>query len=178
MVLSSSDSVCDVVCARLSSPAAAWLACGTCEASLREPTWSVCAGAYAVGTLGSNECPTNYIRIEAVGACQIAAAAAGQAYAGSETKSGNPRGCHSWSSRLSGQEHFRVVFFNMATPGAGQSWSKLLCSGARSLARPSCALFVYTRGYLCSHPLGISRLLYRVPDRDPAESTIEYGTAR
>ena len=149
MVLSSSDSVCDMVCARVTSPAAAWPACGTCEASLPEPTWSVCAGAYAVGTLGSNECPTSYIRIEAEGACQIAAAAAGQAYVGSNTYSGWPRGCFAvclttgWS-----------VYFNMDTPGAGQSNSKLLCSGARSLARPSCVLFVYTRGYLCSHPLG------------------------
>ena len=120
-----------------------------CEASLPEPTWSVCAGAYAAGTLGSNECPTNYTRIEAEGACQIAAAAAGQAYVGSETDSGYPRGCYSFTSSSSSR-----VYFNMATTGAGQSQSKLLCSGARSLARPSCVLFVYTCGYLCSHPLG------------------------
>ena len=149
MVLSS-DSVCDVVCARVTSPAAAWPACGTCEASLPEPTWSVCAGAYAAGTLGSNECPTNYNRIEAEGACQIAAAAAGQAYKGSETDSGYPRGCYSYIS-TSG---IWGVYFNTATTGAGRSNSKLLCSGARFLARPSWVLFVYTRGYLCSHPLG------------------------
>ena len=148
MVLSS-DSLCDVVCARVTSPAAAWPACGTCEASLREPTWSVCAGAYAVGTLGSNECPANYIRIEAVGACQIAAAAAGQAYVGSFTDSGWPRGCISVCTTTGWS-----VYFITATTGAGQVNSKLLCSGARSLARPSCVLFVYTRGYLCSHPLG------------------------
>ena len=115
-----------------------------CEASLPEPTWSVCAGAYAVGTLGSNECPSDYIRVEAEGACQIAAAAAGQAYVGRFTESGYPRGCFSvflttgiWS-----------VYFNMATTGAGQGSSRLLCSGARSLARPSCVLFVYASGYL------------------------------
>ena len=119
-----------------------------CEASLPEPTWSVCAGAYAFGTLGSNECPTNYIRIEAEGACQIAAAAAGQGYQGSETESGYPRGCYS-TSLTSGS---RGVFFNMATTGAGQSKSKLLCSGARFLARPSWVLFVYTPGYLLVSP--------------------------
>ena len=140
--------VCDVVCARDSSPAAAWPACGTCEASLPEPTWSVCAGAYAVGTLGSNECPTNYIRIEAEGACQIAAAAAGQAYQGSETDDGYPRGCYSTSLTSGGWG----VYFNMATTGAGQSQSKLLCSGARFLARPSWVLFVYTPGYLLESP--------------------------
>ena len=165
--------MCDVVCARVTSPAAAWPACGTCEASLPEPTWSVCAGAYAVGTLGSNECPTNYIRIEAEGACQIAAAAAGQAYERSETDSGFPRGCYSvlmttgsWS-----------VYFNMAATGAGVPSSKLLCSGARSLARPSCVLFVYTCGYLCSHPLGSLGCSIEYPIETPAESTIEYGTA-
>ena len=174
MVLSSSDCVCDVVCARVTSPAAAWPACGTCEASLPEPTWSVCAGAYAAGTLGSNECPTDYFRIEAEGACQIAAAAAGQAYKGSESDSGWPRGCYSYSALLTSGSS--GVYFNKATTGAGQGNSKLLCSGARSLARPSCVLFVYTRGYLLESPTGISRLRYRVPDRDPAESTIEYGT--
>ena len=157
-----------LLCQRLRGPA-----CGTCEASLPEPTWSVCAGAYAVGTLGSNECPTNYNRIEAEGACQIAAAAAGQAYGGSETESGYPRGCYSYTSTsgISG------VYFNTATTGAGRSNSKLLCSGARFLARPSWVLFVYTPGYLLVSPTEISRLLYRVPDTDPAESTIEYGTA-
>jgi hypothetical protein len=144
--------VCDVVCARDSSPAAAWPACGTCEASLPEPTWSACAGAYAFGTLGSNECPANYIRIEAVGACQIAAAAAGLVYEGLLTDSlhsGFPRGCF-YALMTSG---FWGVLFNMATTGAGQVNSKLLCSGARSLARPSCALFVYPPGYLLSHSL-------------------------
>jgi hypothetical protein len=136
------------VCARVTSPAAAWPACGTCEASLPEPTWSVCAGAYAFGTLGSNECPTNYIRIEAEGACQIAAAAAGQAYKGSETESGYPRGCYSYTSTSGSWS----VYFNMATTGAGQSKSKLLCSGARFLARPSWVLFVYTPGYLLVSP--------------------------
>ena len=173
MVLSS-DSVCDVVCALVTLPAAAWPACGTCEASLPEPTWSVCAGAYAVSTLGSNECPANYNRIEAEGACQIAAAAAGQAYQGSETESGYPRGCYSvlLASGSSG------VYFNMDTTGADQSNSKLLCSraGARFLARPSWVLFVDTPGYLLVSPTEISRVLYRVPDTDPAESTIEYGT--
>ena len=146
MVLSSSDSVCDVVCARVTSPAAAWPACGTCEASLPEPTWSVRAGAYAVGTLGSNECPTDYIRIEAEGACQIAAAAAGQAYRGSVTDgySSWPGGCFSFTLTTGSWS----VYFNMAATGAGHPSSKLLCSGARSLARPSCVLFVYASGYL------------------------------
>jgi hypothetical protein len=119
-----------------------------CEASLPEPTWSACAGAYAVGTLGSNECPTNYIRIEADGACQIAAAAARQAYKGSETNSRFPRGCYS-ALLTSGSWG---VYFNMATTGAGHSQSKLLCSGARFLARASWDLFVYTPGYLLVSP--------------------------
>jgi hypothetical protein len=160
------------VCARYFASSCVACVRHMCEASLPEPTWSVCAGAYAVGTLGSNECPTNYIRIEAEGACQIAAAAAGQAYQGSETESGYPRGCYS-IPLTSGSWG---VYFNMATTGAGQSKSKLLCSGARFLARPSWVLFVYTPGYLLESPTGISRLLYRVPDTDPAESTIEYGT--
>ncbi len=140
-------------------PAPAWPACGTCEASLPEPTWSACAGAYAVGPLGSNECPTNYIRIEAVDACQIAAAAAGQAYAGSTFSSSYPRGCYSWNGNGSSS-----VYINMATPGAGHAGSKLLCVGARFLARPSWVLFVYTPGYLLSHSLRTLALLYRVPD--------------
>ncbi len=126
-----------MVHARVTPPAAAWPACGTCEASLPEPTWSVCAGAYAVGTLGSNECPTNYIRIEAEGACQIAAAAAGLVYQGWLTDSGLPRGCF-YALLTSG---FWGVLFNMATTGAGQGNSTLLCSGARFLARPSWVLF-------------------------------------
>jgi hypothetical protein len=142
-----------------------------CEASLPEPTWSVCAGAYAFGTLGSNECPTNYIRIEAEGACQIAAAAAGQAYQGSETESGYPRGCYS-IPLTSGSWG---VYFNMATTGAGQSKSKLLCSGARFLVRPSWVLFcVHTwvlvgvthlrsLGYSTEYPIRtLRRARYRV----------------
>ena len=125
-----------------------------CEASLPEPTWSDCAGAYAFGTLGSNECPTNYIRIEAEGACQIAAAAAGQAFHYSQTNDHYPRGCYSYTPTGLYIENFLSgVFFNMATFGAGQSDSKLLCSGARSLARASWDLFAYTRGYLLSHSL-------------------------
>jgi hypothetical protein len=108
-----------------------------CEASLPEPTWSVCAGAYAFGTLGSNECPTDYIRVEADGACLIAAAAAGLVYHGWLTDSGLPRGCF-YSLLTSG---FWGVLFNMATTGAGQGNSRLLCSGARFLARASWVLF-------------------------------------
>ena len=145
-----------------------------CEASLPEPTCSACAGAYAVGTLGSNECPTNYTRIEAEGACQIAAAAAGQAYKGSETDPGYPRGCY--STTVTGG--ILGVYFNMATTGAGQLQSKLLCSGARFLARPSWVPFVYRPGYLLNHSLGTSRLLQSTrygPLRRARLSTVQYS---
>ncbi len=159
-------------CAR-ALPSQQLRACDTCEALLPEPTWSVCAGAYGVGTLGSNECPTNYIRIEAEGACQIAAATAGQWYGGTVTFSTYPRGCYSYTRAGTFSDNLLSgVYFNMATTGAGQSDSKPLCYGARFLARPSWVLFVYTPGYLLVSPTGISRLLYRGPDTDPAESTI------
>ena len=111
-------------------PAAACLR-GTCEhvcAAVRcpEPTWSVCVGRYAFGAVGSNECPANFLRVQAEGACRTAAAAAGQVYKGSATDAGYPRGCFSITLQ---------VYFNMATTGAGQSASKLLCSGARVLPR-------------------------------------------
>ena len=94
-----------------------------------EPTWSVCVGRYAFGAVGSNECPANFLRVQAEGACRAAAAAAGQAYRGSETDAGYPRGCYSTTV----QGGSSGVFFNLATTGAGQSASKLLCSGARWL---------------------------------------------
>ncbi len=96
-----------------------------------EPTWSVCVGRYAFGALGSNECPANFLRVQAEGACRTAAAAAGQAYKGSETDAGYPRGCY--AATLEGGS--LGVFFNMATTGTGESVSKLLCSGARVLLR-------------------------------------------
>jgi hypothetical protein len=151
------------------------------EASLPEPTWSVCAGAYAFGTLGRNECPANYPRVQAEVACRVAAAAAGQAYKGSETDPGYPPGCY--STTLMGG--VLGVYFNMATTGAGQLQSKLLCSGARFLARPSWVPFVYRPGYLLNLSLGTSRLLHvqstrygvaEYPIWTRAESTIEYGT--
>ncbi len=119
-----------------------------CEASLPEPTWSDCAGAYAFGTLGSNECPTNYIRIKGTGHCEIAAAAAGLAYKGVVGESGYPRGCFAIPLRSG----IWGVYFNMDTTGAGEEDSKRLCYGARFLARPSWVLFVYTPGYLLVSP--------------------------
>ncbi len=103
---------------------------------LPEPTWPVCAGAYAFSTPGTNECPTNYTRIQAEGACQIAAAAAGQAYKGSETDAGYPRGCY--STTLMGG--VLGVYFNMATTGAGQLVSRLLCSGGARFPHPRLGL--------------------------------------
>ena len=117
-------------------PAAACLR-GTCEhvcAAVRcpEPTWSVCVGRYAFGAVGSNECPANFLRVQAEGACRAAAAAAGQAYGGSETDAGYPRGCYSTV-----QGGSSGVFFNLATTGAGQSASKLLCSAPTASPTPT-----------------------------------------
>ncbi len=82
----------------------------------------VCAG-FALGTLGSNDCPANYFRIVAEDLCRsAAAAAAGLVYQGRETTNLSPRGCNL-------KEGEGGVFFNDAT-GAGSSESKLLCSGA------------------------------------------------
>ncbi len=80
----------------------------------------VCAG-FALGTLGSNDCPANNFRIVAEDLCRSAAAAAGQVYQGRETNNISPRGCN---LRNEGG-----VFINDAT-GAGSYESKLLCSGA------------------------------------------------
>jgi hypothetical protein len=80
----------------------------------------VCAG-FALGTLGSNDCPANYFRIVAEDLCRSAAAAtAGQVYQGRETTGSSPRGCNLKEGG---------VFLNNAT-GAGSYQSKLLCSGA------------------------------------------------
>ena len=65
------------------------------------------------------------------------------------------------------------------------TWLRLApASPSRSCCAPVRGSLHAHRGFsLCTHlgtcwchPLEISRLLYRVPDTDPAESTIEYGT--
>ncbi len=65
------------------------------------------------------------------------------------------------------------------------TWLRLApVSPARSCCAPVRGSLHAHRGFcLCTHlgtcwchPLEISRVLYRVPDTDPAESTIEYGT--
>ena len=98
-----------------------------------EPTWSVCVGRYAFGAVGSNECPANFLRVQAEGACRTAAAAAGQAYKGSETDAGYPRGCYSTTL----DDGSSGVFFNLATTGAGQSASKLLCAAPTASPTPT-----------------------------------------
>jgi hypothetical protein len=98
----------------------------------------VCVGAFALGTLGSNDCPANYFHIVAANVCQSAAAANGQAYQGKTTDAYSPRGCYSLSSG---------VFFNTDATGAGRPSSKLICSGAHiSIRTPRAFSLVVSRG--------------------------------
>ncbi len=105
----------------------------------------VCAG-FALGTLGSNNCPANYFRIVAGDLCRSAAAAAGLVYQGRETNNEHPWGCNL-------NEGEGGVFLNDAT-GAGSSQSniqsQLLCSGAPhrySRRDPNCKLTRALLGY-------------------------------
>jgi hypothetical protein len=122
-------------------------ACVTCEALLPEETRFGCAGAYGFGAPGSNECPASYFRILAEVACRSAAAAAGLSYGGIETEEAYPRGCYSGSV----EGGIWRVKLNMATAGAGQSQSRLLCSGARVLFMPALGLMWAHMGTRWSH---------------------------
>ncbi len=93
----------------------------------------VCAG-FALGTLGSMDCPANYFRIVAEDVCRSAATAAGLVYQGRVTDRFSPRGCHLNELNEGG------VFLKQVNDETGLtgSKSKLLCSGARLFLYRSC----------------------------------------
>jgi hypothetical protein len=96
-----------------------------------------CAGAYVLGPLYSNVCPSGSVRITTEAACRTAVAAAGKT-AGSPfvvTDSSVPRGCYSFPSNIAN--------FNTHAVGAAYEYAQLLCadvstgasrSGARGCA--------------------------------------------
>jgi len=91
-----------------------------------------CAAAYPFGTLSSNECPPNSVRIVSEAACQTAAAALGKEYRMRVSLSTTPRGCYANT----------VYFFLNDNPvGAAHSNFRLVCSAAT--AAPTNAGFTY-----------------------------------
>jgi hypothetical protein len=100
----------------------------------------VCAGAYASGAVGSNECPAGSARIEDEDPCRTASAAVGKTVLSGfvVTLSSSPRGCFSGtltgsnssnsSSSSSSSNSSSFVFFNNHSVGAGSPGSLQLCA--------------------------------------------------
>jgi hypothetical protein len=111
----------------------------SCEARITTGVL-VCAG-FALGTLGSMDCPANYFRIVTEDVCRSAAAAAGLVYQGRVTAFDSPQGCNLYA---------RGVFLNDVT-GAGSLDVKVLCSGAplplTAVLGPNCKLTWALVGY-------------------------------
>jgi hypothetical protein len=91
-----------------------------------------CAAAYPFGTLGSNECPPNSVRIVSEADCQTAAAALGQTYQIRVSLPTTPRGCY---------RNTFYFFFNDDPAGAAHSNFRLVCSAAT--AAPTNLGFTY-----------------------------------
>ncbi len=88
-----------------------------------------CAGAYVVGSAGSNECPAGSVRIETEAACRTAAAAAGKTFGSTSVNKDYPRGCYIWTID-------NTAYFNPHAVGAGWSTRQLLCAAAATTGAP------------------------------------------
>jgi hypothetical protein len=101
--------------------------CGTAEG----PRVAVlsCAGAYAAGAAGSNECPAGSVRIETQASCRTAAAAVGKTFGSTSVDADYPKGCYIWTT-------FNTAYFNPHAVGAGEASSRLLCALATTTGAP------------------------------------------
>ncbi len=90
-----------------------------------------CAGAYASGAAGSNECPAGFVRIVTEAACRTAVTAAGKTLPPTfvMTNSARPPGCYYGSISS-------YAYFNTHAVGAGDSGSQLLCAAVTTGAPP------------------------------------------
>ncbi len=92
-----------------------------------------CAGAYVVGSAGSNECPAGSVRIETEAACRTAVTAAGKTPNSNflQTSSLRPRGCYLYTNPSP------WAFFNDDAVGAGCSSAQLLCAATTGARVPN-----------------------------------------
>ena len=88
-----------------------------------------CAGAYVLGPLSSNVCPSGSVRIETEAACRTAAAAAGTTFGSTSVDTDYPRGCYIWTTD-------NCAYFNPHAVGAGDASSRLLCAAVTTGAPP------------------------------------------
>jgi hypothetical protein len=115
----------------------------------------LCAGAYVLGALYSNECPAGSVRITTEAACRTAVAAAGKRIDSSfvVTDSGYPRGC--FSTRCDNLDpSCNYAYFNAHPLGAvpTSDGSRLLCAAVATGAPPRACARVDARVYA-----GVSR---------------------